>query len=194
VNDRALARTEAGDARRQQHPVLAHGEGVLVCGWRLGGIERQRRERRRESVSRGRVLLGRPGRLCELSGRRLPPEHARELAPESAELRVELVELARRTDGRAVVAEVSFDLALDGRSSVRGEIDAARRVKAVDGLDQPDRPRLLEVVELDAVACVLACDGADEREVLLDQALARDLRRCSGVNRRLLLPVGRSSA
>jgi hypothetical protein len=79
---------------------------------------------------------------------------------------------------------VTFDLPLDRGSRVRGEVDAACRIEPVDGLDQSDRPCLLKVVELDALARVLASDGPDEREVLLDQSLARDLSGCSGVNRR----------
>ena len=88
-----------------------------------------------------------------------------------------------------MVAEVPLDLALDRRSCIRGEIDTALRIEPIDGLDQPDRPDLLEIVDVDAVARVLAGDGANEREVLLDQALPRSVGGCSGVNRALLLPV-----
>jgi hypothetical protein len=102
---------------------------------------------------------------------------------------VELVQPARRAHRRAVVAEVPLDLTLHRRSCIRREIDAALRVEPVDGLDQPDRPDLLEIVDVDALAGVLAGDGADEREVLLDQALPRSVGGCSGVNRALLLPV-----
>jgi hypothetical protein len=122
--------------------------------------------------------------------RRRPPERAWQLPPETAELRVQLVQAARRADGRAVVAQVPLDLALDGRPRVGGEVDAPPGIEPVDCLDQPDRPDLLEVVDVDALARVLASHGAHQREVLLDQALARSSGgSSSAVNRRLLLPV-----
>ena len=75
----------------------------------------------------------------------------------------------------AAVAEVALDLADDRRHGVRLERDAAVEVEAVDRLDQPDRADLHQVVERLALAGVAACDRPHERQVLLDQLVARTL-------------------
>ena len=53
------------------------------------------------------------------------------------------------------------------------ELDAAVDVEAVDRLDQPDRADLDEVLELLAAVAVAPRQRAHEREVLLDELLAR---------------------
>ena len=64
------------------------------------------------------------------------------------------------------------DLADDHRHRVAGELPLPD-AEPVDRLDQPDRPDLDEVVDLLAVPGEPAGERADEREVLLDQSLAR---------------------
>ena len=63
------------------------------------------------------------------------------------------------------------DLARDEGRRVGGEGDAARRVEAVDRLDQADGADLREVVER-LVARVAPGDRAGERQMALDQEAA----------------------
>ena len=65
------------------------------------------------------------------------------------------------------------DLALDRRHGDRAQVAPARRLEAVDGLDQADGADLHEVVDGLASACVAARDGAHEAHVLLDEARSR---------------------
>jgi hypothetical protein len=67
---------------------------------------------------------------------------------------------------------VALDLADDVRRRVGRELDAAVEIEAVDRLDQADAADLDEILELLAPVAVAARQGADEREVLLDQLLA----------------------
>jgi hypothetical protein len=68
---------------------------------------------------------------------------------------------------------VALDLARDGWACKRGELDAALRLEAIDGLDQPDRPDLHQVVELRSVANEVSRDGTNQREIVEDQSFAR---------------------
>ena len=68
---------------------------------------------------------------------------------------------------------MALDLADDVRRRVRRQLDAAVDVEAVDRLDQADAADLDEVVELLAAIGVAPRERAHEREVLLDQLLAR---------------------
>src|SRR5205085_10364438 len=89
------------------------------------------------------------------------------------ELDVQLLEAARHAYRPAAVAEVPLDLADDVRRRVRGQLDAAVDVEAVDRLDQADRADLDEVFELLAAVRVAAGERAHERHVLLEQLFAR---------------------
>ena len=76
-------------------------------------------------------------------------------------------------DPPPAVAEVVADLPVDERPGEGGQRVAAIGVEAIDGLDQPDRAGLDEVVEMLARAArVAARDGLDERQVLFDDARA----------------------
>ena len=66
---------------------------------------------------------------------------------------------------------MALDLADDVRRRVRGQLDPAVDVEAVDRLDQADAADLDEVVELLAAVGVAAGKRADEGQVLLDQLL-----------------------
>ena len=66
-----------------------------------------------------------------------------------------------------------LDLADDVRRRVRRQLDAPVDVEAVDRLDEADAPDLDEILELLAAVGVAARQRADERQVLLDQLLAR---------------------
>ena len=111
--------------------------------------------------------------LRELGDRRRAAELHRLLLDDLRELDVQLLEAARNAHGPALVAEVALDLADDVRRRVRRQLDAAVDVEAVDRLDQADTADLDEVVELLAAVRVAPRERADEREVLLDQLLAR---------------------
>ena len=98
-------------------------------------------------------------RLGELGGRR-------------ADLHPQLLEPPRHPDRPALVAEVALDLADDRRRRVRRELDAARRLEAVDGLDQPDRADLDQVLERLAAVAEASRAVLDQRQVQVHQRVA----------------------
>src|SRR6266480_3525102 len=104
---------------------------------------------------------------------RRSPEPRGEPLDRRAHLAVQLLERARHADGPALVPEVTLDLADDVRRGVRRERHLARELVAVDRLDQADRADLLDVVERLAAAGVAARQRANERQVALDERLAR---------------------
>ena len=83
------------------------------------------------------------------------------------------------------------ELADDRRHRVRTEVVAPARVEAVDGLDQPDRARLDEVLGLLRRAREPACQRPDERQVLLDRTLPRAVVAPDAVPRKQLQRVER---
>ena len=99
----------------------------------------------------------------------------RELLGGRAERQPQLLQPARDPDRPALVPEVPLDLADDRRGGVRGELDAAVEVEAVDRLDQADRADLDEVVERLAAAGEPAGEVLDERQVQPDQLVPRRL-------------------
>jgi len=92
-----------------------------------------------------------------------------ELGGAAGDLGDTFLQAAVHVHGPGPVPEVPADLAEDGRSRVRGELEAATGVEPVDGLDQADRPGLEQVVERLAAAVVPAGDVADQRQVPLDE-------------------------
>ena len=80
-----------------------------------------------------------------------------QLDPGPVDLKPQLLQAARDLDAPALVAEVAADLAHDGRRGVAGELAAARRVVAVDGVDQADHGDLGQVV--DRLAAVAEAPG-----------------------------------
>jgi hypothetical protein len=80
---------------------------------------------------------------------------------------------ARTTDGPRPLPDGSPQLADDRRNRVGTEISAALLGEAVDGLDEPDGAHLDEIVDLVGPSREASRDRMDERQVLLDHALAR---------------------
>src|SRR5687767_7305971 len=184
VKDSPLALVERAEARREHGAVLGDRVLVLLRPERLEGIElavlvraaRRQRERRVGAPGLERLehlLLLDPGGLRQLRDGGRPAELDGLLLDDLRELHVQLLEPARDADGPALVAEVTLDLADDVRGRVRRQLDAAVDVEAVDRLDQADAADLHEVVELLAAVGVAPRERAHEREVLLDQLLAR---------------------
>ena len=91
----------------------------------------------------------------------------------AADARGQLDDRPRGAHELRAVAQVVADLALDGRHGDGAQVAAARRLEAVDGLDEADGADLHEVVDGLASACVAARDGAHEAHVLLDEARSR---------------------
>jgi len=98
----------------------------------------------------------------------------RELAHRTIDLQRHLLQVSRDAHRPRAVAEVALDLAEDGGDGVAGERDLAVEVEAVDGLDQPERGDLHEVVERLLRALVTTGQLAGEREEALDEHLAVD--------------------
>ena len=84
-----------------------------------------------------------------------------------------LVQRPRQTHRRAAVADVALHLAGDRGHGEGGELVAAVGVVALDRVEQTDRARLEQIVELGAGAAVAARERLDEREVELDEAVSR---------------------
>src|SRR5260370_27429817 len=70
----------------------------------------------------------------------------------------------RAADGPALVTEMPLDLPDDGRRGVGGELDAPAEIEPVDGLDQPDRGHLGQVVEPLAAVPEPARQVLDQRQ------------------------------
>ena len=192
VEDPALALVERAQAGRENGAVLAHLVLVLDRPERLERVEvgvvvsparRGERERRVGLPALERLehlFLVDAGRLRELGDRRRALELHGQLLEEMREPHVQLLQAARHADRPALVAEVPLDLADDVRRRVRRQLDAAVDVEAVDRLDEADAADLDEILELLAAIGVAAGERADERQVLLDQLLARlECRRAS---------------
>src|SRR5260370_29761661 len=81
----------------------------------------------------------------------------------------------RAADGPALVKEMPLDLPDDGRRGVGGELDAAAEIEPVDGLDQPDRGHLGQVVEPLAPVPEPARQVLDERQAPLPAPAAATL-------------------
>ena len=82
-----------------------------------------------------------------------------------------LMEGPRQAHQRTAIADVALHLAGDRRDGERGELVAAARVAALDGVEEADRARLKQVVELRARAPVTAGERLDEGQIELDQPL-----------------------
>ena len=184
VQDPPLALVEGAEAGSEHGAVLRDRVLVLLGAERLERVELavlvgaagRERERRVGAAGLERLqheLLLDAGCLRELGDRRRPAELNGLVLDDLRELHVELLEAARDAHGPALVAEVALDLADDVRGRVGGQLDAAVDVEAVDRLDQADAADLDEIVELLAAVGVAPRQRADEREVLLDQLLAR---------------------
>src|SRR5262249_15066163 len=184
VEDRPLAVVEHAEAGLEQRAVLRDLVLVLDLAERLERIELlavllspalRERERRVRAAGLERLehlFLLDTGGLRELGDRRRPAELDGQLLDQLREADVQLLEPTRHAHGPPAVTEVALDLADDVRRRVRGELDAAGEVEAVDRLDQADRPDLDEVVELLAAVGVAPRERPYERHVLLDQLLA----------------------
>jgi hypothetical protein len=79
----------------------------------------------------------------------------------------------RDVDEPPGVAEVPLQLAQDGRRGVRRELEATLGIEAVDGLDEPDRADLDEVVHGLVAAGEPTREVDDQRHVLLDETIAQ---------------------
>ena len=100
-------------------------------------------------------------------------ELARHLVADAVDLDRELLQVARHAHRPALVAEVALELAEDRRDRERRERGLARRVEAVDRLEQPERGDLDQVVELLPAALVAAGELAREGQEARDELLAR---------------------
>ena len=96
-----------------------------------------------------------------------PAELARHLVGDAVDLDRELLQVARHAHRPALVAEVALELAEDRRHGERRERRLARRVEAVDRLEQAERGDLDQVVELLPAALVAAGELPRQREEAL---------------------------
>ena len=142
---------------------------------RAGGRARRRGRRRRPRAPRAPARRVAPTRSAISAGVGRAAELARHVLADAVDLDRELLQVARDAHRPALVAEVALELAEDRRDGERGERGLARRVEAVDRLEQPERGDLDQVVERLAAALVAARELARERQEALDELLARRL-------------------
>lgn len=95
------------------------------------------------------------------------------LAGRRGERQPQLLEAARHPDRPALVTEVPFDLADDGRRGVGGELDPALVVEAVHRLDQADGGDLGQVVQRLAPVAEPPGQVLDQRDVHPHQLVAQ---------------------
>src|SRR2546430_5343335 len=140
------------------------------------------------------ILVG-VGGLGQLFDGRRVPELGAQAVEETGQADVELLDAPRNVDRPGLVAEVALDLTEDRRHRVRGQLDAAVRVEAVDRVDEADRADLDEVVEHLAAADVAKGERPDERHQILDQLIPRSLvaLRLVRVEKTPALPLGGDS-
>ncbi len=104
-------------------------------------------------------------RLAELADRRRAAEARGQLGAVLVDLQRAFLQLTRRTDRPAAVAEVAAQFADDRGDGEARERDAAGRIKAIDGLQEPEAGDLQQIVErLLGLAIALAIDRASGRK------------------------------
>ena len=183
AQDLALALGQHAHQPLHRRGVLGDGEAVVLGAERVdelallvvvvaGPVERD------GAVGAGGLarlehLLGRGAEaLGDLARRRRAAELAAHVLAHAVDLDGELLEVARHAHRPALVTKVTLELAEDGGDGERGERRLARGVEALDGLQQPERGDLDQVVERLAGALVAARKLARERQEALDQRLA----------------------
>ena len=150
-------------------------EAVAVLVVVARAVERDRAVRA-GGLARLEQLLERDAEpLRELRRRRGAAELARQRLAGRLEPDRQLLQVARHAHRPALVAEVALELAQDRRDGEAREGRLARRIEAVDRLQQPERGDLDQVVERLAAALVAAGELARERQKALDELLAREL-------------------
>src|SRR5262245_26064890 len=123
-DDRALTLVEHAHARHQRQAILA--AALLIGGFRrvpnpLSGRKRDRFARQLRLQSAFQLLLVDIKGAGELLRRGRVPEGGRQLALLSADLAATLLEPARNTHRGGAIAQMTADLAVDGRRRERGE-------------------------------------------------------------------------
>jgi hypothetical protein len=104
-----------------------------------------------------------------------PAVAAAQLLGRAHDLGLQLADPARYPDRRRAVAVVALDLAADRGDGEGQEVHTPAGVEAVDGVDQPERGDLLEVLGVLPAVAVLAGDVAGDRQVTGDQLAAQGL-------------------
>ena len=145
-------------ARRRRRPLTGRSKESLPRAWAA-------------SVASRMSSIVHPSRWASSAAVGTAAELARELLALAFDAHSAFLELARRADRPAEVAEVAPDLALDGRHGEGAKGGAVVGVKAIQGLDQTERRDLLQVLERHPVAAVKAPrDRVGEREMGSQQA------------------------
>ena len=112
-------------------------------------------------------------RLAELAHRRRAAEAGGQLGAVLVDLQRALLQLARRADRPAAVAEVAAQLADDRGDGEARERDPARGVKAIDGLEQAEARDLQQVVEGLLGLAVALGDRPRQRQEALHERLTQ---------------------
>ena len=181
AQDLTLAGRQRVQALAQKGAPLGLGERLVHASQRvrgglaalaLGLVERHRRvglgalhrveHALHARVRRGRQLLDRR-RAAQAVG------HPLDLLGQAG---VELLQIARHPQRPHAVTEVALDLAENGGDGESGKLELSAQIEAVDGLDQAQRPHLLEIVERLPSIGVAGRQTADQRQHPLDQDIA----------------------
>src|SRR5580693_5115049 len=178
--DPLLPRRQALEQRLERLPVLhtlqglvehsqrfSHCRGVLVT--RVRRVERDRGVRVGGLQALEHLFLAHLQVSRELGHGGRPAEPLGEIADGLGQRQLEFLQPPRDPDSPPLVAEMPLYLSDNGRRRICRELDAAAEVEPVDGLDQPDRGHLGQVVEPLAAVPEPAGQVLDQRQVQLDQ-------------------------
>lgn len=153
-----------------QHRLAVLGSVTGQRGVQRGGVVAVRRD-----LALDHLVLADVHQRGEFGDRGLAVQAGGELLAGPGQLHAQLLEPARDVHRPGGVPEEALDLADDVGQREGRELDLARQLEAVDGLDQADHAGLDDVLHVVAATAESARGEPHERHVHLDQRVAREL-------------------
>src|SRR5262249_60073238 len=101
-----------------------------------------------------------------------PAELLTEPGHDPAQLEVQLLDSPRHADGPTSVAEVALELAENGRSRERRELETPAGIESFHRLEEPNQRDLDQVVDRLTAVRETAGEKVRQRRVLLDELIA----------------------
>ena len=165
VDDLTLAFIQRLECAREHQPLVAVVESVWGRFIRF-------RSRRPDTERSSDVVFSYLKLACQLGRSRPATERRPQLGLAAHDPAPQLLHRSRHSYRPTLVPDMALDLADDVRNRKRGQLAPAPMVETVDRVDEPDRAGLEQVVVV-AAALVATRERLDQREVQLDEPLAR---------------------